>query len=236
MDIKIVRQYPEYSAYMRRQFDHHKIGRKFLMYLYQNNYLQPYEKLLDMESIKQGIVPSDFEIHHICPLFAGGKNDFDNLVLIDKKLHAFIHLNYFDKVIEKLKYGEERIITQPDLKKVCIFEEYQPKIIRFIRRKRERLIRLKQKKQLLAYRKKLDQKEVKTFFEKLAGGVKKVDFHSAKPKVQNAVAAKIKIVHPDISYMQQMRNIPDNPTAYEIYIMNLAGIDWKNKKRPEIIR
>jgi RHS repeat-associated protein len=41
-----------------------------------------------VESMKKGNVPKDMVVHHKKPLFRGGTNDHDNLILLDKKYHS----------------------------------------------------------------------------------------------------------------------------------------------------
>jgi hypothetical protein len=47
-------------------------------------------ELADMQS---GAVPQGWEVHHMQPLFRGGDNSFDNLILVPKQWHAD---NFFD--------------------------------------------------------------------------------------------------------------------------------------------
>jgi len=67
-----------------------------------------------------------FEVHHKLPLFAGGENDFRNLCLIDKKLHAFVHATCLtrencDQIYQgKLKLSD----CTPDFAPVTTLQEF----------------------------------------------------------------------------------------------------------------
>jgi hypothetical protein len=41
-----------------------------------------------VEVMKHGAVPNNVIVHHKKPLFRGGTNDHDNLILLDKKYHT----------------------------------------------------------------------------------------------------------------------------------------------------
>lgn len=53
---------------------------------------------------KYGIMPKDYDVHHIIPLAFGGTNELDNLVLIEKSVHKpFLHEKVFDYLCAKSK-------------------------------------------------------------------------------------------------------------------------------------
>ena len=73
---------------------------KYLADIEYNNYnsqlIMYLPRLLRRQKFKcyvtgQILVPHEFHIHHIKPLSAGGNNNLNNLVLIDKKVHKELH-------------------------------------------------------------------------------------------------------------------------------------------------
>jgi hypothetical protein len=56
--------------------------------------------------------PFDAECHHVIPLALGGRNSKDNMVLIEPKLHQFIHV-LISRQIGAMHYGSEKKIKLP---------------------------------------------------------------------------------------------------------------------------
>lgn len=56
--------------------------------------------------------PLEAECHHIVPLALGGRNNRANLVLIEPKLHQFVHV-VISRQIGALQYGQEKKIKLP---------------------------------------------------------------------------------------------------------------------------
>lgn len=53
----------------------------------------------------------NYDIHHKVPVAFGGNNDFDNLILIDKKLHAAIH-RYIHRKIKEIQQVQKHQRTR----------------------------------------------------------------------------------------------------------------------------
>lgn len=64
--------------------------------------------------MKKGRTPAGFNTHHKVSIYAGGSNDFSNLLLIrDKPYHAMVHYHLINPQMRKLEAGDKRSVVFP---------------------------------------------------------------------------------------------------------------------------
>lgn len=100
---------------LRNSFDS-KERSKFLKYFYRKNSecLEEWGFTdIDILKMKDGLVPSDYQVHHKLPLDDGGSNDFDNLVLIRTDPCHKIITKYQNSATKGLIAGESIEIEWP---------------------------------------------------------------------------------------------------------------------------
>ena len=73
----------------------------------------------DIQKARQNIIPQGFEIHHLQPISLGGKNSFDNLLLLSQGVHKAIH-RCMDCVLAYVPYRTTMDFELPDGQKVFI--------------------------------------------------------------------------------------------------------------------
>jgi len=93
MPVIFTKQNREYTRQMRKEFDHKRLNRVFVLWLYRSGKLEPYAKQINLARAARGLIPRGYDVHHIVPLSGGGNNKISNLCLIDKSLHKFINKN-----------------------------------------------------------------------------------------------------------------------------------------------
>ena len=103
MPVQFTLQPKEYTKEMRKEFDHKRLNRVFVLWLYRSGQLDPYVREINLARASRGLIPHGFDIHHIIPLSGGGTNRLSNLCLIEKSLHKFINKNCFDPVLKNIK-------------------------------------------------------------------------------------------------------------------------------------
>ena len=129
MPVIFTRQSSEKTHELRREFKHENITRSFLIFLFENGYLERLEGQINFERLKKGKVPKGFDIHHIIPLSGGGSNSLSNLCLIEKSFHKFLNRRCFDPALKNIQEGESVQIDIPDLPPVALYKDFQPFII-----------------------------------------------------------------------------------------------------------
>ncbi len=125
MSVIFTKKNKEYTHEMRKQFDHKRLNRVFILWLYRSGKLDAYVKEMNLARAARGLIPKGFDIHHIVPLSGGGNNRLSNLCLIEKSLHKFINRYCFDPVLKRIKEGDTLIIEVPDFSSVALRREYQ---------------------------------------------------------------------------------------------------------------
>lgn len=73
----------------------------------------------DIQKARQNIIPLGFEIHHLQPISLGGKNSFDNLLLLSQGVHTAIH-RCMDCVLAYVPYRTKKDFELPDGQKVFV--------------------------------------------------------------------------------------------------------------------
>ena len=124
MTVKFTLQPPEVTKAMRKEFDHKRLNKVFVLWLYRSGRLNPYSHDIDLICASRGLAPHGFDIHHIVPLAGGGTNRFSNMCLIERSLHKFINKKCFDPALKNIKVGETVMIDVPDFPRVALRREY----------------------------------------------------------------------------------------------------------------
>ena len=95
------------------------IKAKFLRHIAEKGYL---DGILDEEAIatcKKGYCPKGYDVHHVIPLAFGGKNEFGNFCLIERRAHQILNRRLFDKMLPiidaftKDERNEARVLYMP---------------------------------------------------------------------------------------------------------------------------
>ncbi|MBR4927189.1 MAG: HNH endonuclease [Alphaproteobacteria bacterium] len=103
-----------------------KVQREFLKFLAKSGEMDGiFSKSVIKMAAQRGARPRGYQIHHIIPLCCGGTNDFDNLMLVHKNVHAEIHDRIWAGVYQLLSYqkGEKATMEVPCLPRVMIPED-----------------------------------------------------------------------------------------------------------------
>lgn len=110
----------------------------FILYLYQRGFLKDFEV---KDNGKGKLSVSGFSVHHNIPIALGGTNDFENLRLLDNKLHTFIHKYYLDIYVQKnsLIAPEGSNVVIPDLNVISTCRQYEELIIRTMKENSQKL-------------------------------------------------------------------------------------------------
>lgn len=90
-----------------------------------DNYCNQYE----IAEAKKGFCPNGFEVHHIIPLNCSNSTlEIDNMLVIDKKAHTWLHNNIYSPALAKCEVGQDCKIFLPDYdpKEVLTWEKIQP--------------------------------------------------------------------------------------------------------------
>lgn len=122
MKVKLYRQPPEIVRAKRNQFEK-KVKADFIKYLYYKGSLNRLVPQIDIEAAKEGKVPVNFDIHHNHLIAYGGDNDFDNLSLVERRVHRYAHENIIDIQIKMALLKRKDEIDLFALKQVCLFED-----------------------------------------------------------------------------------------------------------------
>lgn len=115
----------EYTRAKRKEFDHKRLNRVFVLWLYRTGKLDCYVKEMNLARAARGLIPKGYDVHHIIPLSGGGTNRLSNLCLIEKSLHKFINRYCFDPALKRIKEGECLTINVPDFPPIALRREYQ---------------------------------------------------------------------------------------------------------------
>jgi len=136
MPVVFTKQSREYTHQMRKEFDHKRLNRVFVLWLYRSGKLDPYAKQINLARAARGLIPHGYDIHHILPLSGGGNNKISNLCLIDKSLHKFINKKCFDPALNRIKEGETTTIPVPDFGRIALRSDYQSWIDKILSQER----------------------------------------------------------------------------------------------------
>jgi len=126
MSIIFTRQPIQKTHELRKEFKHINATKNFLNYLLDNGYLNRIRNRINIEKIRKGKVPKNFDIHHIIPLSGGGSNALSNLCLIEKSFHKFLNRRCFDPALKNVAEGDTIEIDIPDLPPVALYADFQP--------------------------------------------------------------------------------------------------------------
>ena len=137
MPVIFTKQNKEYTRLMRKEFDHKRLNRVFVLWLYRSGKLEPYAKQINLARAARGLIPRGYDVHHIVPLSGGGNNKISNLCLIDKSLHKFINKKCFDPALNRIKEGETTIVNVPDFGRVALRRDYQSWIDKLLSKERK---------------------------------------------------------------------------------------------------
>jgi len=125
MSVLFTKMPKEYTREKRKEFDHKRLNRVFVLWLYRSGKLNPYVKEMNLARAARGLIPKGYDVHHIVPLSGGGNNKLSNLCLIEKSLHKFINRYCFDPALKRIKEGEALQINVPDFSHIALRREYQ---------------------------------------------------------------------------------------------------------------
>ena len=126
MTVIFTRQPIEKTHELRKEFKHLDTMKVFLNFLLDNGYLDCIAHRINIEKIRKGKVPKNFDIHHIIPLSGGGSNALSNLCLIEKSFHKFLNRRCFDPALKNIREGETVEIDIPDLPPVALYSDFLP--------------------------------------------------------------------------------------------------------------
>ena len=138
MPVEFTLQSKEYTKEMRKEFDHKRLNRVFVLWLYRSGQLDPYVREINLARTSRGLIPHGFDIHHIVPLSGGGLNKFSNMCLIERSLHKFINKKCFDPALKNLHVGETVTVDVPDFPHVALRRDYNGWIDRTLQQTRDR--------------------------------------------------------------------------------------------------
>ena len=136
MTVKFTLQPPEVTKRLRKEFEHKRLNKVFVLWLYRTGQLNPYSHEIDLIRASRGRAPSNFDVHHIVPLSGGGLNKFSNMCLIERSLHRFINKKCFDPALKNIKIGETVTIDVPDFPRIALRREYNGWIDRIVQQSR----------------------------------------------------------------------------------------------------
>lgn len=112
---------------MRQAYEkENRIQREFLKFLARTDQMNGiFSKSVIKMAEQRGARPRGYQIHHIIPLCCGGTNDFNNLMLVHKSVHAEIHSRIWMDVFDYLTQHKDKTvyIEMPRLPKVMIPED-----------------------------------------------------------------------------------------------------------------
>lgn len=90
----------------------------------------------EYKSRKMSIVPSsekeNYNTHHIIPLQLGGLNVYDNLIIMDKTEHNFIHTYIIDPQIKDKNVGQKFVLAIPCMKGLKRYSMKTPEFYKFL--------------------------------------------------------------------------------------------------------
>ena len=124
MPVEFTLQPKTYTKEKRKEFDHKRLNRIFVLWLYRSGQLDPYVREINLARVSRGLIPHGFDIHHIVPLSGGGTNRLSNLCLIEKSLHKFINKYCFDPVLKNIQEGQTVTVPVPDFGRIAFRHQY----------------------------------------------------------------------------------------------------------------
>ncbi|MGD9638044.1 MAG: hypothetical protein AB7U85_03175 [Alphaproteobacteria bacterium] len=103
-------------AYVRKEFLKH------LAEEYKDDLKKEGFSSKQLATMRKGMCPKGYNIHHKLPIHGGGKNDFDNLcIVIASPVHEHIHNQYINPQIRGMNDGEKRQIKIPKPAGIIIY-------------------------------------------------------------------------------------------------------------------
>lgn len=113
---------------MRMAYEqNNKIQREFLKHLAaQGDMDKVFPKSVVRAALMRGARPRNYQVHHVVPLCCGGSNDFSNLMLVHKDVHAEIHDRIWKGIYKTLASGIKQrhaFVDLPVLPSVMIPED-----------------------------------------------------------------------------------------------------------------
>ena len=113
---------------MRMAYEkNNKIQREFMKHLAAQGYLNKvFPKSVVRAALNRGARPRNYQVHHIVPLCCGGSNDFSNLMLVHKDVHAEIHDRIWKGIYKTLAAGIKQrhaFVDLPTLPSVMVPED-----------------------------------------------------------------------------------------------------------------
>ena len=113
---------------MRMAYEkNNKIQREFMKHLAAQGHLNKvFPKSVVRAALNRGARPRNYQVHHIIPLCCGGSNDFSNLMLVHKDVHAEIHDRIWKGIYKTLAVGIKQrhaFVDLPKLPPVMIPED-----------------------------------------------------------------------------------------------------------------
>lgn len=98
-----------------------------------------YCSAFEVADAKKGYCPHQFEVHHIIPLVCSNTSfTLNNMVIIEKKAHSWLHKNIIDPALARCKVGQSCSVFIPDFdtEKIMTVAEMMPFIHSFEANKR----------------------------------------------------------------------------------------------------
>lgn len=75
-------------------------------------YLDGYLSVDELDvAIHKGELPNRFNVHHYIPLSFGGNNQEDNLCIVDRRMHSFLHAYLLDKIYRDYRLDSSGKVT-----------------------------------------------------------------------------------------------------------------------------
>ena len=108
-----------------------------------------YCKPWDIAQAREGLCPRGFEVHHIIPLCCSNTRiELDNMVVIDKKSHNWLHTNIYTPALTKCEVGQSCYIQLPDMdtREIITWDTILPFVVSFERERKRTLDNLRKEK------------------------------------------------------------------------------------------
>ena len=93
----------------------------------------------EIADAKNGFCPKKFEVHHIIPLNCMNTSfQLDNMVVIERNAHTWLHRNIYTPALEKCLPGQFCYILMPDIdpSKILTWNDIYPFVVSFDRNER----------------------------------------------------------------------------------------------------
>ena len=84
-----------------------------------------------LEEAIEGHAPANMNLHHVVPVAWGGTNDEQNLILINTRVHSFLHRKIYGLVNKKIKEHLENLGDKPQ-KPIYVLLPKLPRVVQNI--------------------------------------------------------------------------------------------------------